>query len=177
MSSCLKTWAGLLFEASAEENSLSAARFNALSGFSSVAEFIFLPPTFQELVWDHRRSKCCSCSESLLRKKDLCVCLFCGSLICCNTVANTGGAEELPPNLCFSMHCCNCCGPPELGVALCIGDTNVYVLRLRQPAVLWGSLYVDKHGLSDPTVRRIQGLTLSTQRLDLLRSQLLQRLL
>jgi len=73
------------------------------------------------------------------------------------------------------MHSSNCCGPPALGVAVCIGDNNVYLFRDSQPPVSWGSLYLDKHGLADPNLRCIQGLSLSAQRLDLLRSQLLLR--
>jgi hypothetical protein len=171
----LTKWAGLLSPAILEESLCSIARFNAHSGFSPLPDFIRLPATFQELLWDQRRSSCCICSESSMRKKELCVCLFCGAVLCCNISSQLFGADVLNSNQCFAMHSSNCCGPPALGVAVCIGDNNVYLFRDSQPPVSWGSLYLDKHGLADPNLRRIQGLTLSAQRLDLLRSQLLLR--
>jgi hypothetical protein len=174
--SFLNVWAELLSHAIVEERLCAVARFNTHSGFSSPPGFICLPSTFQELVWEHRRSYCCICSESSMRKKELCVCLFCGAVMCCNLSSNTFGGDMLNLNRCFMMHTINCCGPPALGVAVCIGDTNTYIFRSsRQFAIAWGSLYLDKHGRADPNLRRIQGLTLSNQRLDLLRSQLLLR--
>ncbi len=159
-----------------DDSPCSIARFHAHSGFSPLPDFIPLPATFQELMWEHRRSNCCICSESSLKKKELCVCLFCGAVICCNTSTELHFPDMPSVNPCFFMHLSNCCGPPMLGVAVCIGDTNVHLLRSQGPAFSWGSLYVDKHGRADPNLRSgIQGLTLSAQRLHLLRSLLLQR--
>ncbi len=171
----LDTWAELLSRVILDESLCSVARFNAHSGFSSVPAFINLPPTFQELVWQHRRSNCCICSESSMRKKELCVCLFCGAVFCCNISSTALGADRLTSNRCFCMHAGSCCGPPALGVAVCIGDSNCYLFRSNESAFSWGSLYLDTHGRADPNLRRIQGLTLSPQRLELLRSQLLLR--
>lgn len=107
------------------------------------------------------------------------MCLFCGAVICCNTSTEPQAAMDLLDmpslNRCFFMHSSNCCGSPMLGAAVCIGDTNVYLLRSQEPAFSWGSLYLDKHGRADINLRRIQGLTLSVQRLELLRSLMLQR--
>jgi hypothetical protein len=171
----LNIWAELLSLSVLDDNLCSIARFNAHSGFSSLPDFIRLPSTFQELVWEHRRSNCCVCSESSMRKKELCVCLFCGAVICCNTSSNVLGPDILNSNRCFLTHASNCCGPPALGVAVCIGDTSAYLFRSTQHVVSWGSLYLDKHGRADSNLRRIQGLKLSVQRLELLRSQLLLR--
>ncbi len=172
---CLKMWAGLLCSAVVEESPCSIARFNVHSGFSPLPEFMCLPSTFQELVWEHRRSNCRICSESSMRKKELCVCLFCGAVVCCNTTPGTSSSDSRDLNRCFLMHSSSCCGPPAFGVAVCIGDSNTYLFPIEQPPISWGSLYLDKHGRADLNVRRIQGLTLSVQRVDLLRSQLLLR--
>ena len=175
MNCCLKIWAGLLCSAVTEESPCSIARFNVHNGFSPLPEFRSLPSTFQEFVWEHRRSNCCICSESSMRKKELCVCLFCGAVICCNVASGASSLDTLNLDRCFFMHASSCCGPPAFGVAVCIGDSNAYLFQSGRRVVSWGSLYLDKHGRADPTMRRIQGLTLSIQRLHLLRSQLLLR--
>jgi hypothetical protein len=168
-------WSSLLCSAVLQESSCSIAQFNVHSGFSPLPEFTCLPSTFQELVWEHRRSSCRICSESSMRKKELCVCLFCGAVVCCNTTSGTSSSDSWDLNRCFLLHSSNCCGPLSLGVAVCIGDSNTYLFRNGGLVISWGSLYLDKYGRADLNLRRIQGLTLSIPRVELLRSQLLLR--
>ena len=110
-----------------------------------------------------------------MRKKELCVCLFCGAVICCNVASGASSLDTLNLDRCFFMHASSCCGPPAFGVAVCIGDSNAYLFQSGRRVVSWGSLYLDKYGRADLNLRRIQGLTLSIPRVELLRSQLLLR--
>jgi E3 ubiquitin-protein ligase UBR1 len=124
----------------------------------SIFELVGLPKNYDTLTDEAIRRRCPSTGRELT---DPALCLLCGEImcsqgVCCMTSASRGGCNQ---------HQAKCGG----NIGLFIHIRKCMVLFLNEEHGTWYTApYLDKHGETDPTLRRHHQLFLNQKRYDVL---------
>jgi len=124
----------------------------------AIFELVGLPKNYDTLTDEAIRRKCPTTGKELT---DPALCLFCGEImcsqgVCCMTDKNRGGCNQ---------HQAKCGG----NIGLFIHIRKCMVLFLNHDHGTWyAAPYLDKHGETDPTLRRHHQLFLNQKRYDIL---------
>ncbi|OAG03734.1 uncharacterized protein CC84DRAFT_1149356 [Paraphaeosphaeria sporulosa] len=124
----------------------------------SIFELVGLPKNYDTLTDEAIRRRCPATGRELT---DPALCLFCGDImcsqgVCCMTADSRGGCNQ---------HQAKCGG----NIGLFIHIRKCMVLFLNEEHGTWYTApYLDKHGETDPTLRRHHQLFLNQKRYDVL---------
>ncbi|KAF1967521.1 hypothetical protein BU23DRAFT_542618 [Bimuria novae-zelandiae CBS 107.79] len=124
----------------------------------AIFELVGLPKNYDTLTDEAIRRRCPTTGRDLT---DPALCLFCGEImcsqgVCCASSTNRGGS---------SQHQARCQG----NIGLFIHIRKCMVLFLNEEHGTWYTApYLDKHGETDPTLRRHHQLFLNQKRYDVL---------